>query len=78
MLTLTFKKGEIDMTVIKTGRMALDKDGQMTEVVKIQGKSTDTKPDNVAETSSFFEIDTLDVKFFDAETASWLPESNNA
>lgn len=45
-----------------------------------KGKSTDTKPTGshdgmkIANTSTFFEMDTQTVYFYDGETDSWLPQ----
>ena len=40
---------------------------------EFSGKSTDVKPtDGLATGSTFFEIDTLDVYFWDEDTGSWL------
>lgn len=45
--------------------------------IELRGKSTDTKPTEwngktIGNGSSFFEIDTQTVYFFDADTGSWV------
>ena len=48
------------------------------EVFSFKGLSTDSKPTGeymgktIANTSSFFEIDTLDIKFYDSDSQSWI------
>ena len=48
------------------------------EVFSFKGLSTDSKPTDeymgktIANGSSFFEIDTQDIKFYDADSQSWV------
>lgn len=39
--------------------------------VKIYGRSSDTKPTNVADGSVFLEMDTTDIYLFDAVASQW-------
>ena len=49
-----------------------------TVELQLKGKSTDVKPTGtyngkkIANGSSFFEIDTQNLKFYDADTDSWI------
>lgn len=48
------------------------------EVFSFKGLSTDSKPTgeymgkNIANGSSFFELDTQDIKFYDADSQDWV------
>lgn len=45
-----------------------------TAETEFRGKSTDTKPidDTIPNNSSFFEIDTFNVYFYDKTTKTWI------
>lgn len=48
--------------------------------IPFKGKSTDTKPterwysEKIINGSTFFEMDTQEVYFYDGDTDSWLPQ----
>lgn len=52
----------------------------LTETLEFKGLSTDTKPTleyeglEIKNGSSFFEMDTQDVYFYDGSTNTWLPQ----
>lgn len=45
-----------------------------TGIWDVRGKSTDEKPTNVPNGSSFFEMDTGDVYMFDGDTKTWIKQ----
>lgn len=54
----------------------LDRAGWQKEsrTADLRGKSTDTKPinDDIPNMSSYLEVDTGDIYFYDADTKMWL------
>lgn len=59
--------------------ITLDKT-DLGQTLPFKGKSTDTKPTvsfdslKITNGSTFFEMDTQDVYFYDESTESWLPQ----
>lgn len=59
--------------------VTLDKE-HVGKELPLKGKSTDTKPKvtfeglKITNGSSFFEMDTQDVYFYDEEIEDWLPQ----
>lgn len=54
-------------------RVGLFPDGSVHKVTEFYGKSTDTKPAaGVRNADVFYEMDTMDVYLFDADSGSWL------
>lgn len=48
------------------------KEGELISVVELVGKSTDEKPVNVGNGSTFFEMDTTKAFMFDGEVEEWV------
>lgn len=50
-------------------------DGSVHKTVEFYGLSTDTKPtEGVRNADVFYEMDTMDVYLFDADSQTWLPQ----
>lgn len=47
-------------------------------VDEFQGLSTDTKPTYAPNGSSFFEMDTFKIYFFDKDSGTWITKGANA